>query len=449
MLLRRATSESLEPHNPYLPDEGGGVSTAFTTDIYPTHLFSLTECGGVRVASTTDYDATGGPNSTRTYTYSGGVIQEFNRYILGKAFPGSGITMYNHSIHYPGSTFDRLHVAYGSVAVREPDGARSVEEFCTWDDFPDSYSVNRVARENVDPTGYDAYDLLLDNVMREPDSRHYRRGLPKRTRLYSPSGSLLEDRQYTYTDIGDGYAAYVVGSGQYWWSARRFICDRKLSSESLTEYFPDGPSLVTTRQYSYDSLGRQTGETVLSHDGRTTTKSITYDVNTLRLDLPARETISASERGESGGGTLLESADYRYSTMYWGPRVLTSYTKRLHDSSGASASSGGMAVTDTISFSHFDACGNPGQQEVNGLVTSLVWGHSGRYPVAIVKGVTYSSLPTSVKDASLLTGNLSSSQVSALRSLSGSEVTVWDYIPSVGASRCVSPSGRISKRRVM
>ena len=446
ILLRRSNSGTIQPSDPNLPGSGSsGITQAFTTDIFPSQtILRSTECGGVRVASTTDYDATGGPGSTRTYSYSDGVIQVFNRYILGQQPYGLHYTVYNSSIHYPGSTFDRLHVAYGAVTATEPDGSRSLEEFTTWDDFPDDHSANKVSRDDAAPSGDGAYDLLLDNIFRDPDSRHYRRGLPKRTRLYSPSGFLLEDRQYTYADVGNDFAAYVVGSGQYWWSARRFICDRRLSSEYLSEHFSDGDSLVTVSQYSYDSLGRKTSETVSSHDGRTTTKQITYDVNPIRLDLPSRELLSAAEMGDQGIQTLLQSADYHYTTTAGGLRVLSSYTKRLYDPSGASASSGGMAMADTLSFSSFDACGNPGQQVANGLVTSLVWGHSGRYPVAIVKGVAYSSLPASVKNASLLTGNLSSSQVSSLRSLSGSEVTIWDYIPSVGASRCVSPSGRVS-----
>ena len=78
--------------------------------------------------------------------------------------------------------------------------------------------------------------------------------------------------------------------------------------------------------------------------------------------------------------------------------------------------------------------------------TTYIWGYNGLYPVAQIVGATLAQVKaisglSDIENAPL-SGALSSTQISALRNLSGAEVTVWEYAPLVGLTKETTPDGR-------
>ena len=264
ILLRRYTMSSdsgLQPADP-LNDPDIDVKH-FLPALFPVSTMSSSfaqDCGGVRVKRLIDND--GETSSVHTFTYSDGIIQQFPRFNCGRIY---GIPLYDPDLRFPGSSFDQRHVAYGTVRQENPDSSYVVTSFTSWEDCPDEYSFNRIHRTNE---SIDLNQILDDNIFREPDSRSYQRGLPAERKSYDNQDNLLAQESWEYDDIGSGYRAYALYSGQYVWTARTFLCDRKPSRYVRKEWF-DNTAAERTEQtdYTYNGLGqlRQTLRTSGSH----------------------------------------------------------------------------------------------------------------------------------------------------------------------------------------
>lgn len=272
VLLRRGSS-GIQPADPELGDPYG------PTDLYLPDLYNISildspfvpDCGGVRVKTLSDYD---GQNTIdHSYTYSGGIVQQFPRYFSGKIGQNP---LWDPHIRFPGSSFDQRHVAYTSVTEHFPDSSKIVTTFSSWEDEPDEYSEHRQWLTGEAYHDYPAIQAFLDNILREPDSRAYRRGRPIRRETYDGSGNKKCDEVWTYTDVGNGYRSYAVTSGQFAWTARTFICDRKPQTYVRTEWLDDARESITeTTTYTYNSLG-QLKSTSVHSGGHTVVKTSTY-----------------------------------------------------------------------------------------------------------------------------------------------------------------------------
>ena len=256
-----------QPSNPL--DEESFLPSLFNYSI----LFGTeTECGGVRVSSLTDTDLLGG-HTTRTYDYtfangtSSGIVQIFPRYYVGVI---GDTKSQNQTIHFPGSSFDTRHIAYSRVVENGADGSKIVSVFSDWITNPDTYSsyfqsggYGLAFDPTLLPAGNDgtAETEFWNNILREPDSKAYKRGLLINRTWINASNKTVRTEAYEYGDYyrkssGAVYSAYIVGSGQYWWTARREICDRR-PYQTVTTYYADTGNLsqTETKTYSYDLLG--------------------------------------------------------------------------------------------------------------------------------------------------------------------------------------------------
>lgn len=427
-MVRRKCNPSLTP----IPDDRS-VSISFTASLEPVAGFlHSSACGGVRVKTITQNNVVDAP-ATRSYSYtdadghSSGIIQEFNRYYAGKV---GGVDSFNPNLRYPGNGFDQRHIAYTMVTETYPDGSYEKTSFSSWADEPDTFSS---ASQFYLSSGYtdNAYLNFINNILREGDSRAYRRGLPLEKKLYS-NGVLLKEEQYTYTDLGDSYAAYIVGSGEYWWSARRFLADR-VPSTIVTVYHPAaGKSLSSTTEYTYDSYGRQLSETVTDSDQTKRQTSTAYLSGVVQPSLVSSVSKSIKPVGTSSYITTENIAyTYVHTGNLWNK---TSETKTLYDASGTGT------VADQVQYASYNAIGKPCQVTANTDNMAIVWGYGGRYPVALVENCTYSELLSALR--STLSGELSNAQIKALYELTGKAVHAYSYTPSVGLTREIGPSGR-------
>lgn len=423
--------------------EGVVDSLGFTTSLYPvSEMLHNSYCGGVRVKTITDNSITGG-SFVRSYAYtdslgtSTGIIQEFNRYLtrwVGLDPNGDNIYEKNPNLRYPGNGFDKRHIAYSSVLETLSDGSSIRTDYTSWVDNPDGYShVKKKVLSDFDTFGYGAaYDHFINNILREPDSRAYRRGLPLRKTIYDPSGDIVRRESYTYTELGDSYAAYIIGSGIYWWSARRFICDMVLSSAETVYYPSGGGALVNTQTITYDSYGRVASTTDTDSDGTIHSVEYTYLSGTLQPSLVSNLTRKTRPFMDPTTYTV-ESTAYTYSHEgdLWN---LTGEVRTLYDvlENGT--------VADNTAYSEYDSYGHPRQISFNGDTTAILWGHNGRYPVATIRNSSFSSLPSLLRTT--FDGNLNATAIKTVYELTGKESHVYDWQPSVGMTREIGPSGR-------
>lgn len=245
-------------HDPFIPILG----------YYYPEFSDIEECGGVRIKSITDhYDE---DNSfTRTFSYnapgtneSSGIVLKFKRYALCSDY---GIAVYSNRGCFPDNSLDRSHVAYSHVTEHYPDGSYIVHSFTDYKDYPDEFSQHNLPTAFIYENDPDKLNLLR-NIYREPDSRDYRRGKLKKTEYYDSSDSLKREMEYEYEDSGDDYTAYVIESGGYLWSARRFLCDFRLKRQIETIH-ENGRSVKTINTLTYNSLGQVVRQSVTDESG--------------------------------------------------------------------------------------------------------------------------------------------------------------------------------------
>ena len=276
VLRRKTETAGLEPSNPI--GEPGSGSQNDVTSFLPS-LFSIgalnrpfvPQCGGVRVKTLTDSD--GINTSTEAYTYSGGIVQQFPRFFVG--YKGT-TPEFSPALRFPGSGFDQRHVAYNTVTCTRPDSSRVVTNFTGWEDCPDEYSPYHESVVGIAPLTDTLQQLFYDHILREPDSRAYRRGLPILRRSFDKNGTKVSEEEWQYSDVGSDYNTYALISGQYYWTARTFLCDRKPSLYVRKEWFDNTANEQTEQtDYAYNDLGqlRQTSRTA---GGHTETQKTTY-----------------------------------------------------------------------------------------------------------------------------------------------------------------------------
>lgn len=444
IVLRRSNT----PATPIPAADSPGSASPFIGALYPiSTILHSDEAGGVRVASISEDDGVG-PVSIRTYTYaradssSSGIIQRFNRFYAGKT---GGLDCYNPFLKYPGSSFDGTHIAYASVTETLPDGSSIRTDFSSWEDTPDGYSPNNAEyyggpTGGPDPSWSQTYRNFINNILREPDSRAYRRGLPLRRTVKGPDGHVVEDMQTTYTDASADSVYYVVGSGERWWSAKRVLCDRVPASVTR-RFYPanDSSALVSTTSYGYDDCGRTVNETVAGWDGteqRIQTVWLSESESTAPGLLPLSVTRSA-RKVSSGTFSLTSREEYTWEQSAAGSPLwnLSQHQTRLFWPSGSSS------VSQSTLYSAYDTCGNPRQVSyADGRTEAWVWGWGGRYPVARVVGKSWDALPDAVQGT--LADNLSSAHESALYALSDALVDTWSWRNNMGLIRTTDPARR-------
>lgn len=256
----------------------------------------LSECGGVRIKSIADFSDTVCINR-RTYSYnipgsesSSGIVLKFNRYFSSHI---EGIDIYDPDLKFPDGSLDKHHVAYSYVTEHMPDGSYTTYQYTDYTEYPDGFSENKT--QCVCPLGHTGrYANFINNILREPDSRQYRRGQLKSIKNYNGGGDLVLRREYNYDDSDDSYVAYIVGSGDYWWSAKRFTCDFLLTSMKETRY--QKGSISTRRVFNYNSNGQKIYEATLSDDGKYGTATYyRYCYENPTLTIPSARKMAPSD----------------------------------------------------------------------------------------------------------------------------------------------------------
>ena len=405
IVLRRKSGGDgggLQPADPTIMDIQNFLPSLFD---YSIIFGTSTECGGVRVYSLSDSDLTG-KTETRVFHYtkadgsSSGIAQQFPRYYVGRA---GNVPIFNPSIHFPGSSFDTRHIAYSRVVEVMADNSREISEFSDWVSSPDSYSPYYKTVVAGGSISTDIESVFANNILREPDSKAYRRGLLTEKTLQDSSGHIVLVESHTYSDYYNHseqpvYSAYIVGSGELWWSARRELCDRKLTQTTRVRYPDSGTETFSeTQAYTYDLYGHRkttvrtvngvgTEEERMSYTGNMDNGDVYAQMRGNNMvSLPVERTIlrngnvvqSELTTYSSFGDLYLPSEDYK-ADLGEGVYAFSYYDGELKDSHYNAPEKTYDAYDGYGNLTHFTGR--------TGVPTSLVYDCSQLHPAAIVFG---------------------------------------------------------------
>ncbi len=443
-----------------LPIELDSISSAENTTPYLARLHSYKSffngsdlTGGVRIRRITDCDAYGEP-VIREFEYDTGIVSSFPRYQLEY---NPSFQFRNPYLNIPSSTFDRVHIGYSSVKEILSDGSYTEYRYTDYLQYPDEPEDQNRA-QIADSTSTHLPLDYINNIMRQPNSRHYRRGKLRSVGYYDASHNRVRIERMKYAEHNAGeevdYSTYVTLSGIYAYSVKLYTGDYRLVEKRSTDYF-GGDSISTVTKYAYNDLGQINSQTVIAPDNSILRTLTSYYHETLpqsdstshMLDYPAsvRTLYADSPQATAASQYITSAVKYEYDDSLCGVLKPRRVKQALLDEPAISPRLPQLAYRTTVQYQARDSHGNPTQiEDAAGVVTCYIWGYGGRYPVLRAAGTTYEALKAalSITGNDPLGGALSAAQEAAVRQISGIYVDTYDYKPCVGMTRHTDVAGR-------
>lgn len=307
------------------------VQTPFLPAIYDYASFTGTqECGGVRIKAIRDYSDSSCMFS-RTYSYedpvngkSSGTVLKFRRYCN---ITSDGLVSIAPSSIFPDNSFDDSYLSYSTVTEHYPDSSYTVYRYSDYNDYGDEFSQNYRYVDSANTTS-SLYSQYNDNIGREADSRHYRRGRLILKSTYNADNEILKSTRYEYCDSDSSFVPRIVVSGNRYWSAKRFTCDRLLSKITRTDHI--GGTMTTTTSYIYNVQGqvRSITESRLSgNDKKTVYYRYAHEKNEDYVSSAFRwqPTDVIETRTKNGQEFMISNIEYDYSGGNVKPSVKKNY----------------------------------------------------------------------------------------------------------------------------
>ena len=426
---------------PSQPDSGQGNVTneeqiAYLVDIYPYSILfgNSDECGGVRLAQTIDYDNYTGYQS-RTYKYSGGIVYTFPKHNTASLH---SMQVYNPFLEYPSNSLSKQHICYSNVRETHSDGSCSIYHYSDYHTHPDEYHGQvRQKIETLNSAEYLYDPPYINNILRQPNSNHIKRGRVTAIEHYDNERHLVKRTTFEYEMHDTAYTAYIVTSGKYFSSVKRYTGDYRLVATEETEYY-NNDSITTVLQLEHDEKGRVacSATTLPGCDKMYAYTQYNDDASRHLFNQPqcVNKVYENSDRK-----TLIESIRYDYD-VFGEMRLPVGVKKaQLDGNVPYPCDTDVLSYTSLQKIKHYDNHGNPTEIiDEHGVHTAILWGYKGMYPVAKVYGITIAELMSLIgkTDNEPLEKRLSDKERDAIL---GNTVTpmvdIYEYIPLVGLSR--------------
>ena len=440
---RHATITPKPDNDTIVPSVAEEDEVAYLVDIYPYSILfgSNDETGGVRLVRTTDYDAHNG-HQTRTFTYHDGTVYSFPKFNTAKI---GNIQIYNPILEYPANSLDKQHIGYSTARETFSDGSYTVYRYNDYHSDPDEYE-GQVHKKYSDfgSIGYAYSPAFINNILREPNSNHRKRGKTKEVTHYDSAGQAVKSTTHQYCMHDTTYTAYIVMSGKYANSVKLYTGDYRTTAITETEYHA-GIEFTTTSEFTYDNKGRNISTTVTMPGGICEYHDTEYlnDNNRSIYNLPVLTSIRQSTDGEDATLAKLTRYEYPASGAIYLPSVIKE--AKLNGNEAADTAPASLIYTTLQRVAAYDTQGNPTEiVDKHGVHTAILWGYGGLYPVVQARGMTAATLKslTGISGNSPLQGQLSASQRNALYSHSGSLIDIYEHEPLVGLTKQFSNNGR-------
>lgn len=419
---------------------------SYLVKLYPYNILfdDNDECGGIRVARTADYDNYRGSQS-RSYIYTGGVVYSFPKHYAAKLY---SYQIYNPTAQYPANSLDKQHICYSAVHEILADGTYTITRYNDYNSHPDEYE-GQVRKKVIDIVdGLDIYNIyspsFINNVMRIPNSNHAKRGKVKAIEYYSREGELMKRTTYDYEMHDTCYTSYIVMSGLFANSVKRYTGDYRLVRVQENEYF-DGGCISSRQTFSYDDKGRvvcRTSELPVASRIHTYTQ---YHNDTLRhvFSLPSN-IIKIKERDSVM--LLTEAQKYDYRTLDNMCLLQKISNARIRDNVTYPCDTSTLEYAPKQRIVAYDNLGNPTEiVDEHEVHTAVLWGYGGKYPVVKACGITIAELMSLVgkTDNTPIKAALTDKQRQAvLDNTKTALVDIYEYKPHVGVIKHYSSDGR-------
>lgn len=408
---------------------------------YKKFFENTDETGGVRIKRITDYDGLGGFQS-RTFSYKNGTVHSFPKYYTANIH---GYQVYNPMLEYPINSLDKQHIGYAEVKETFADGSSIVYHYNDYDSHPDEYDEQ--TRKVIETGGLDDAEdpkwyKYISNILREPNSNHNKRGKLNCQEFYDAENKLVKSTQYNYSMHDEGYSAYVVLSGKYAYSVKRYIGDYRLTNISNTEFLDNGIA-TSTQSLNYDNYGRKSLTLTTGMDGKTIKSWVQYIPSNERhfYNLPEKEFVAQIEPGVNP--KLRSATTYSYNDQLLPHKVSVA---NLNDNTTCNLEDLLLLTyKDKQTIVSYDDYGNPTEiVDEHGMHTAMLWGYNGMYPIVKATNMTAASLHNVLGQTSNapLAGALDSSKHSILYNLSNTLIEIYEYEPLVGMTKHYDNNGK-------
>lgn len=421
--------------NPSVDDTVGYLVGLHSYGILFNEFTDSNETGGIRIKKITDYDGLGGFQS-RELSYWGGTVYSFPKWYTAKFY---GYQVYNPLLEYPINSLDKQHIGYANVKENFADGSFIIHYYNDYRSYPDEYNGQQrreITTADITNVNNPKWNKYISNILREPNSNHNKRGKLNCQEYYNTNRELVKKIQYEYNVHSEDFSPYVVLSGKYAYSVKRYIGDYRLTKIKDIEYYGDN-SITTSHCFSYDSLGRQiTTRTEVNNsiiENKTQYMSDTarhiYNLPTAKLSVRefADETnklcdVTLYDYTESGSLLCLSKISVAKIPDN------TNYVEGLPD----------LEYTEKQSIVNYDSYGNPTEVvDEHGVHTAYLWGYNGMYPIVKVKNLTSEHLKQAlnIESNDPLPGALDGTLHTNLYSVANTLVDIYEYEPLVGMTK--------------
>lgn len=408
---------------------------------YKKFFENTDETGGVRIKRITDYDGLGGFQS-RTFSYKNGTVHSFPKYYTANIH---GYQVYNPMLEYPINSLDKQHIGYAEVKETFADGSSIVYHYNDYDSHPDEYDEQ--TRKVIETGGLDDAEdpkwyKYISNILREPNSNHNKRGKLNCQEFYDAENKLVKSTQYNYSMHDEGYSAYVVLSGKYAYSVKRYIGDYRLTNISNTEFLDNGIA-TSTQSLNYDNYGRKSLTLTTGMDGKTIKSWVQYIPSNERhfYNLPEKEFVAQIEPGVNP--KLRSATSYSYNDQLLPHKVSVA---NLNDNTTCDLEDLLLLTyKDKQTIVSYDDYGNPTEiVDEYGMYTAMLWGYNGMYPIVKATNMTATALHNvlGITSNAPLAGALDSSKHSILYNLSNTLIEIYEYEPLVGMTKHYDNNGK-------
>ena len=357
--------------------------------------------------------------------------------------------------------FNNLHIEY-ATAVEILNEESSIRYSFTNSAMPGYMDVldYSYVPETTDIGGYKTWNVLnqttLCNIVAPVSSKQFIRGRLLKTETFSDS--KCENLIYTQTnDYNNEYKNSFTVLPHYFVRAlgytRVYMGEFNPSSTTEAQKF-NGVNVSTTTNCTYNAHGQVASQTTIDSKGvkqiveyKYVTDTLTYPSGTRTIDLMAKyNIISLPLREEvyverNGARTKIGGKRYTYfNPVQSKPALVRPQRIDIYDIESQSW------ITNA-KFNIYDNNGNLLETEnANGVRTSYIYGYNGLYKIAEISNCSLSQITSisglsNIKNAPLST-NLAPTSETSLRSISGAEVTTFDYLPLTGLTRIRDSTGK-------